>query len=59
MFFAKGTKQNPLSEAELVAKFRDLTSRALTPAQADRVIETVMALEREESVTRLTGLLTA
>lgn len=59
VFFAKGTKQNPLSEAELVAKFRDLTSRALTPAQADRVIETVMALEREESITRLTGLLTA
>lgn len=59
VFFAKGTKQNPLSEAELVAKFRDLTSRALTPAQADRVIETVMALEREESITRLTSLLTA
>ena len=59
VFFAKGTKQNPLSEAELVAKFRDLTSRALTPAQADRVIETVMALEREESITRLTGLLSA
>ena len=57
--FAKGTKQNPLTEDELVAKFRDLTSRALTPERADRVIEMVMNLEAEESITRLTSLLTA
>ena len=57
--FAKGTTQNPLSDEELVAKFRDLTSRALAPAQADRVIEVVMGLEDEESVTRLTSLLVA
>lgn len=57
VYFAKGTKQNPLTDDELVAKFLDLTSRALTPAQAERVVTMVMALESEESVTRLTDLL--
>ena len=59
VFFAKGTKQNPLTDDELVGKFRDLTSRALAPAQADRIVDLVMNLESEESVTRLASLLVA
>ncbi len=57
--YAKGTIQNPLSDDELIGKFKDLTSRALTESKADQLINTVMTLENESSITRLTSLLTA
>jgi 2-methylcitrate dehydratase PrpD len=53
----RGTPRNPMSRAEVVAKARDLTAPVLGPAKADRLIETVYAIENVSDVRSLRPLL--
>lgn len=52
----KGDPENPATKEELQAKFRRVTSKALTPEKAEEVIETVDRLESIENIQEL-GLL--
>jgi 2-methylcitrate dehydratase PrpD len=54
----RGSESSFASEAEIVDKFRKLTSRVLAPADALRLIETVLALETLSDARDLTRLLT-
>jgi 2-methylcitrate dehydratase PrpD len=54
---AKGSTARPLSLQEVAAKFRSLTSGALSPNQAENVIETVGSLEQLADIRDLTRLL--
>lgn len=56
---ARGSIRNPLSEAELLAKFIDCASVALPPAQARAAGEALLALEAEGDLARVTRLLCA
>ncbi len=47
---ARGSPRNPLSDDELVAKFRDAAGAALTPAEADRAIDTLWRLDALDDV---------
>ena len=55
---AKGHFKNPMSDAEIEAKFRKLTSGILSPAQIDRSIELVHGLDRAPSIAPLMNALT-
>ena len=44
--YPKGDPENPLTASELVAKFKSLTAGILSGAQADRIVEKVMNLEK-------------
>ena len=48
--FAKGQPERPLSEEELVAKFRSNSSAVMTKRRQDRAIEKTMALEEVKRV---------
>jgi 2-methylcitrate dehydratase PrpD len=48
-----GTRHNPNTAADYVAKFRSNVDGVLTPDVADQTMETLLALERIEDVTRL------
>ncbi len=52
-----GTPGRPLDGPDLLAKFRAVTGDVLSAAEQDRLIETVMALERVENVRMLGQLL--
>jgi 2-methylcitrate dehydratase PrpD len=51
--FPKGDPENPLSEQELVAKFKGLTEGQLPAGKADEICERVMNLEKIDNVNRL------
>ena len=51
--YPKGDPENPLSEQELIAKFKDLTSGALPAGRADAIIDRVMDLESLGNVNEL------
>jgi len=51
--YPKGDPENPLSERELIAKFKDLTEGTLPPSQADTIIDRVMNLESMGNVNEL------
>src|SRR5262249_34701819 len=53
----RGTPRNPMSRAEVVAKARDLTAPVLGKEKADRLIETVYAIENVGDVRSLRALL--
>ncbi len=53
----KGHTTNPLTNAELDKKFRDLASLALTTRKVNKIIETVTKLELMKNVESLTVLL--
>jgi 2-methylcitrate dehydratase PrpD len=53
----RGTPRNPMSRAEVVAKARDLTAPVLGKDKADRLIETVYAIETVSDVRNLRPLL--
>jgi len=55
--FPPGTRENPLDDARVNAKARELMAPVLGAGRADAVIERVNALERLESVRRLIELL--
>ena len=43
--YHKGHWKNPMSDGEIEAKFRPLAAKALTPAQADRLLGALWKLE--------------
>jgi 2-methylcitrate dehydratase PrpD len=53
----RGTPRNPMARAEVVAKARDLTAPVLGREKADRLIETVYAIDRLSDVRSLRPLL--
>jgi len=53
----RGTPRNPMARAEVVAKARDLTAPVLGPEKADRLIETIYAIENVGDVRSLRPLL--
>lgn len=55
--FAKGSNQRPLSLPETTAKFLSLAAGALSPPQADRVVEAIGKLEQLKNIRDLTRLL--
>jgi 2-methylcitrate dehydratase PrpD len=54
---AKGQPQNPLTDAELTAKFRDCAARALPPERVEAVLAAVRGLETLSDVGTLARLL--
>jgi hypothetical protein len=53
--FPAGTRENPLDDARVNAKARELMAPVLGAGRADAVIERVNALERLDSVRRLSS----
>jgi 2-methylcitrate dehydratase PrpD len=51
--YPKGDPENPLSERELITKFRSLTEGALSPPRADALIGRVMGLDSMGDVNEL------
>ena len=51
--YPKGDPENPLSEGELIAKFKSLTEGMLPSRQADAIIDRVMHLESMADVNEL------
>ncbi len=54
---AKGQPERPLSDDELVDKFRANASGVMTDAQIDRIVETTMALETLDAIEPYMNLL--
>ena len=57
--FARGTRENPLTPEEIVAKYSRLTARAVPRARADAIRAAVDGLDGAPDLTRLAGLLRA
>jgi 2-methylcitrate dehydratase PrpD len=56
--FGKGSPANPMSDAELAAKFRECAAWGRLPrASADKVADMVFNLEKLKSIRSLTRLL--
>ncbi len=53
----KGTKQNPLSDADLEHKFRDMASLHMKDARIDRLLEQLWAIDRVQDMATLLPLL--
>lgn len=53
----KGDPQNPMSAAEVSAKFRDCTSRLLSPPGQERLLELLLNLESLKRVSELAKIL--
>jgi 2-methylcitrate dehydratase PrpD len=56
---SKGKPGNPLSEAELIAKFKDCASRALSPERIERSLEMLRGLENIRDINDLMDVLCA
>jgi 2-methylcitrate dehydratase len=55
---AKGSPQNPLSDEELIAKFKANTERFMTPRQQETIIEATLSLDKtDQPISRYMGLL--
>ena len=59
VLFRKGSHEDPMTAAELAAKFTDLAGKAVTAEAARRIAATVAKLERIEHSGELTQLLCA
>jgi 2-methylcitrate dehydratase PrpD len=57
--YAKGEPKNPLTEKELLDKFRDCARQALSPQDTDRSVDMVLGLEQLKDISPLMDLLTA
>ena len=55
--YPKGSQQNPMTEAERVAKFEGLSHRVLTKGQREEIIQKIGELEKEKSIKEFTTLL--
>jgi len=53
---AKGNPENPLSQEELIGKFKDCAMTRLPVGKVDCLLETIMHLEEIEDVTKLMDL---
>ena len=54
---AKGEPENPITWGEEIAKFTDLAQETLGHSGAERVVETVRAIDQAKDLSQLTGLL--
>ncbi len=54
---ARGSIRNPLSEGELLAKFKDCASVVLNPAQAEAAGAALLAIDTAPDLTRIIGAL--
>lgn len=54
----RGHPEDPMSDSELAAKCRECAMGVLSPSAIERVIDTVFALEREDTVDNLVKALT-
>jgi len=54
---AKGQPRNPLTDAELLVKFRDCAARALPAERAESLLAAVQQLDTLADVSALTRLL--
>lgn len=57
--YPKGDPENPLTEEELVGKFKLLASATLPDEKIEKIISTISSLEEVADVSELTKLLTA
>ncbi|MCE9642595.1 MAG: MmgE/PrpD family protein [Betaproteobacteria bacterium] len=57
VLYRKGSHEDPMSAAEIDAKFMELAGRSFAPETARRIAETVAELERIEDSSELTQLL--
>jgi len=55
--YPKGDQENPVSEAELLDKFNLLASATISKDRIDKIIDTVLSLEKVDDIRPLTGLL--
>jgi 2-methylcitrate dehydratase PrpD len=55
--FAKGTVQNPMSEAEITDKFRELVCPVLQENKVEKIIQTITNLETIDDIWELSSLL--
>jgi 2-methylcitrate dehydratase len=55
--YFKGHAKNPLSDAEVEGKFRELTEARLAPGQAGRILEKAWNVDRLTDIGELIGLL--
>jgi 2-methylcitrate dehydratase PrpD len=55
--YARGTPGNPMTEAELQDKFRELASPVIPDEQVERIIQNVAELEKLDNVSKLAPLL--
>lgn len=53
---ARGSKEWPLTESEIVDKFKLLASKVLNQTKVDRLLETVLKLEKLEDASILSAL---
>ena len=56
--YPKGHAKNPMNDADVVAKFRDLTADALSPAQADGSLDALWRLEEAPGLGSVLDLFT-
>ena len=59
VFESKGKPGNPLSEAELTAKYRECACLAISPARIDRSLEMLRGLEKLGDISELMDVLCA
>jgi len=55
--FPKGDMRKPMTEVELIAKFSDLTRPVIGEEKSKRVMDTIFALEKLDSIKKLIGYL--
>ena len=55
----KGEPENPLTETELLDKFRNCAGRVLTEKEIESLYEAVMNLDKMDDISELTGIMTA
>lgn len=54
----KGDPKNPMTDEELLAKFRDCTKPTLKASDIEKVIKLILDLEELEDITKLTEIVT-
>ena len=57
--YPKGSQQNPMTEAERVAKFEGLSHKVLTKGQRETIMQKIGDLENVKSIREFTSLLTS
>jgi hypothetical protein len=57
VLFRKGGHEDPMSAAEIDAKFMDLAGKTIKPGVAQRIAETVAKLEQLDNSNELSQLL--
>ena len=56
--YPKGSKQNPMSEAERLKKFEGLSRKVLTKAQREAIVHKIAEMENVRDIKEFTSLLT-